>query len=345
MNTSENNSAGWDIGGAHIKLALLTDKNMRVFQWYCPLWRGIQELDKILQVALNEMKGEKFKHYVTMTGELVDCFSSKADGVRQIMNTFVNVMNSQNDIQFFTQQKMLNHKQAVDAFEAIASANWLASGMAIARVTDDALFIDMGSTTTDLLMIKNAQVKNFGNSDFERLRSGELVYTGVVRSCVNTISTHLLYRDELIPMMAEYFSNTADVYRILNLLPAHADLGETCDGSGKDINASVKRLARMIGVDVHANNPEDNQVWQAAAMHIAQQQKQMLARQVQKFFTEYGCEKKIVGAGVGRYLVKELALELAVEYVDFSDLVVGNKISVGAHAADCAPAVSLAMSD
>jgi probable H4MPT-linked C1 transfer pathway protein len=344
MNIHNQNQAGWDIGGAHVKLALLSNNKLHVYQWYCPLWRGIHELDNIFDVALLKMHGLTFSHNVTMTGELADCFESKADGVQQIVNAFTHKMTGQDDIRFFTKKQMLNAQQAVDAFQQIASANWLASGVAVSTVCDDGLFVDMGSTTTDLLMIKDKHVQNFADSDFGRLRSGELVYTGVVRSCVNTVCHQLSYRGELIPMMAEYFANTADVYRILNVLPAHADLGETCDGREKNVVASIKRLARMIGIDIESLTQEEILIWQTAAQYIAEQQKQMLRQQVQRFFYQHGCAKKIIGAGVGRFLVKELAHQLNVEYIDFSELLLGQLAHYDTHAADCAPAVSLAIS-
>lgn len=344
MNTINKNKAGWDIGGAHIKLALLIENRLQVFQWYCPLWRGIAELDKILHTALKEMKGLSFYHNVTMTGELADCFNSKADGVQQIVNKFTEVMTNHESIQFFTKKQLLNAPHAIQSFEQIASANWLASGIAVATVCDDALFIDMGSTTTDLLMIKSGYIQNFAHSDFGRLRTGELIYTGVVRTCVNTICRNMLYQSEMIPMMAEYFANTADVYRILEMLPTHADVGETCDGGAKDYASSVQRLGRMIGLDVTDINQEEKKRWKSSAAYIAEQQQIMLSQQVQRFFNEYQCAEKIIGAGVGRFLIKQLAQQLSVEYIDFSDLVLGDDIQYQPHAADCAPAVSLAMS-
>ena len=144
-------------------------------------------------------------------------------------------------------------------------------------------------------------------------------------------------------MMAEYFANTADVYRILKLLPTHADMGDSCDGGKKDIAHSIKRLARMIGVDVLQITEDEMKVWGDAAQYIAQQQKKMLAQQIKKFFSEHDCKRKIIGAGVGRFLVKELARELNVEYVDFIDLVSTKFMNTDEHAADCAPAVSLAL--
>jgi len=47
----------------------------------------------------------------------------------------------------------------------------------IAGQVGDALLVDIGSTTTDLVAVHNGRVQATGRSDFERLISGELVYT------------------------------------------------------------------------------------------------------------------------------------------------------------------------
>ena len=64
---------------------------------------------------------------------------------------------------------------------AIASANWHASAAFLAG-HGDALFIDIGSTTADLILLHQGQPAARGYSDAERLQHEELVYTGVVRT-------------------------------------------------------------------------------------------------------------------------------------------------------------------
>jgi (4-(4-[2-(gamma-L-glutamylamino)ethyl]phenoxymethyl)furan-2-yl)methanamine synthase len=66
----------------------------------------------------------------------------------------------------------------------IASANWFASVSLAARVARTALFVDMGSTTTDLVPIVDGAIAARAYTDAERLAAGELVYTGLVRSFV-----------------------------------------------------------------------------------------------------------------------------------------------------------------
>ena len=66
----------------------------------------------------------------------------------------------------------------------IASANWHASAALVALKLRDALFIDIGSTTTDIIPVVAGRVAAVGYSDAERLASGELVYTGMTRSFV-----------------------------------------------------------------------------------------------------------------------------------------------------------------
>ena len=79
---------GWDIGGAHLK-AVLLDANgnvLNIKQLPCPLWRGLQELDSAIQYMLKAFRvhADETLHAVTMTGELVDLFANRYEGVMAI---------------------------------------------------------------------------------------------------------------------------------------------------------------------------------------------------------------------------------------------------------------------
>lgn len=78
---------GWDVGGAHLKVALLNSdaEIVQVYQQPCPLWKGLSELESAISVILAELPTVEKKHVITMTGELVDFFSSRDDGVAQII--------------------------------------------------------------------------------------------------------------------------------------------------------------------------------------------------------------------------------------------------------------------
>ncbi len=327
--------AGWDIGGAHVKLAYIDNNTLCVQQWDCPLWKGINELVSVLKMALKNIPTHIKYHNVTMTGELVDIFTSRDQGVKEIMSVFLEQINLKNHVRFFSRDGLVDYKQALLNTESIASANWIASGRCVSKKNDNVVFVDIGSTTTDVLLIKDGLLKLNGLNDFERLRSSELVYTGVVRSCVNTLCQSIPYKGDLIPLMAEYFAMSADVYRILDWLPAHADYGNTMDGQPKDKASSMRRLARMIGENYRE---QDQQEWISVAQYIADKQVEMIKKSLLQYYQD---KLIIVGAGVGRFLVERIANTMSADYRDFTQYIIPEGMDFQANASDCAPAVAL----
>ena len=79
---------GWDIGGAHIKAAALDQSGcvVRVTQRHCPLWKGISRLKQDLKSIAAELNGSSARHAVTMTGELVDQFGDRREGILAILD-------------------------------------------------------------------------------------------------------------------------------------------------------------------------------------------------------------------------------------------------------------------
>jgi uncharacterized hydantoinase/oxoprolinase family protein len=148
-------------------------------------------------------------------------------------------------------------------------------------------------------------------------------------------------QDQEIGIMAEYFATMADVYRVTGELNELHDQTETADGAEKTIIASARRLSRMIGSDFF---PEELPRWRQFAENIRAQQLQKIQR---------GCEYRIqnaatlknnpmIGAGVGRFLIKQLAQLSGYPYLDFSDLFPASANQAGITIADCAPAVAVA---
>ncbi len=334
------NNAGWDIGGAHVKLAYVDNNKLCVHQWDCPLWKGADELVAVIQLALANIPKNIINHHVTMTGELVDIFISRDQGVKEIMRVLIEQISSIRNIKFFSREGLIDYEKVLLDTALVASANWIASGHCVSKKNENVIFVDMGSTTTDILSIEDGVLKLNGLTDFERLRSGELVYTGVVRSCVNTLCQKIPYKGDLIPLMAEYFSMSSDIYRILQWLPAHADYGSTMDGQPKDKISSMRRLARMIGEDYRE---EDEQEWIAVAQYVAEKQMKMIEENIKRILSSYEDKPIIVGAGVGRFLIEKIANRLSIDYQDFTQYVISDGISYNSNASDCAPAVALVL--
>src|SRR6185503_1671515 len=108
---------------------------------------------------------------------------------------------------WFTREK------AVEKSEAVASANWHATASLTARARQDALFIDMGSTTTDIIPIAGGKVVARGATDAARMQAGELVYTGATRTFLMAVTGRVPFKGAWVPVMAEYFGSMADAHR------------------------------------------------------------------------------------------------------------------------------------
>ena len=335
---------GWDIGGAHVKAALLdeTGQVLQVIQQPCPLWKGLFHLQSAIDAVLKAVAKVDVRHAVTMTGELVDCFDSREKGVEAIIRTMKAKLNSTDIVIFAGIRGFLRADEVgrADTMD-IASANWIASAQFAAKRQTRALFVDIGSTTTDILLIEDHALKAEGHTDYERLVSGELLYTGIIRTAVMAVAQRAVFNDKEMGLMSEYFATMADVYRVTGDLCECHDQSETADGGEKTPRASARRLSRMTGYEFSEN---DWPLWQAFAQELKCQQKQMIylacLKQMQRSAQPYSlC---LVGAGVGRFLVKELAGELQLDYVDFNRLFKQSSLVGGLNAADCAPAVSVA---
>jgi len=85
---------GWDIGGAHLKVALVDHhgKVIQAMQLPCALWRGRHELVTAMQQVLKILDVEPVLNVVTMTGELVDLFPNRQTGVIEIKDIVVRIL-------------------------------------------------------------------------------------------------------------------------------------------------------------------------------------------------------------------------------------------------------------
>jgi probable H4MPT-linked C1 transfer pathway protein len=341
---NQTNIIGWDIGGAHVKAAVINPAGeiLAVYQQPCPLWKGLDQLQSAVTRILQDASGSNDLHAVTMTGELVDLFEHREDGVKQIIRTMTTLLPQQRCLLFAGTEGFLDSDQVeASHYQAIASANWLASASFAAQKVGSGLFVDIGSTTTDILLLNEGKVLAQGYTDYQRLASQELIYTGIIRTAVMAVAQTARDQDQEIGLMAEYFATMADVYRVTGELNEHHDQCETADYAEKTITASARRLSRMIGSDFY---PEELPRWQQFAENIRAQQLQKIQRaceyRIQNVTTPQN--NPMIGAGVGRFLVKQLAQLSGCPYLDFSDLFPASANQAGLTAADCAPAVAVA---
>jgi len=333
---------GWDLGGVHVKAALVRDGRVAaVVQAPCRLWRGLPALDETL-AQLPDWTRHPADHVVTMTGELTDCFAGRTDGVRQISAWAAATLTGRVRI-YGGRSGLLAPEAAAAHAAAIASANWHATAALIGRHVADGLLVDIGSTTADLIPIAAGAPVAAGYSDAERLETGELVYTGVVRSHLVALADHAPFRGRRTGLMAETFATAADIHRILGDLPEGADQQHSVDLKGKSLPESETRLARIVGRDRDEGSAAE---WRALAAHFAERQLRLLHDAAALVLSQRPLPDgaPVVVCGAGRFLAERLAARLGRPAVAFTDLIAGRLAEAGADwASTCGPAVAVAL--
>jgi (4-(4-[2-(gamma-L-glutamylamino)ethyl]phenoxymethyl)furan-2-yl)methanamine synthase len=334
---------GWDIGGAHLKAALADKEGslMALRLESCELWKGLDRLEQAVRRILQSLPEQSYVHAVTMTGEMADLFSSRDAGVRKILATIQSLLPEQTILVYAGKQGFIPAETIQPAhYSAVASANWLASAGWAAQKLNNGLFVDIGSTTTDILLLKDGAVCPQGYTDYDRLISRTLVYTGIIRTPVMAIAQSAIDSGRDVGLMAEYFATMADVYRVTGELDERHDLCEAADGGAKSIACSARRLARMIGCDYSG---EEINRWQNFAEDLKNRQLALIRsaceRQCQNVSNAH---HPLIGAGVGRFLVRQLAARMQRPYIDFSDLFRTSDAEAALAPADCAPAAAVA---
>jgi (4-(4-[2-(gamma-L-glutamylamino)ethyl]phenoxymethyl)furan-2-yl)methanamine synthase len=328
---------GWDIGGAHLKAARVGHGHVEaVVQAATPLWLGLDSLHAAFD-ALRAELGPADRHVITMTGELCDAFPSRREGVAGLAAIAAHHLAPAAPSLYAGRAGFVELGEAASHAADIASANWRASAEMVALKLRDALFIDIGSTTTDIIPIVAGQVAAVGYSDAERLASGELIYTGLTRSFVMSLASRAPFRGAWTPLMNEYFASSADVRRILGDLPDGADKMATADGREKTVEASRARLARMIGREADEGGDSE---WAGLAAWFAEAQARQVtdAALLRLSRNDVAAAAPVVAAGVGEGLAAEAARRLGRPCLGFSSL-----IAAPAEASHCAPAVAVAL--
>ena len=331
---------GWDLGGAHVKLAVLDKRggSVRIEQVPCELWLGLDRLESALEHLLRGAPPDA-AHALTMSGELADIFPDRAQGVSAIVQTFVRAARAPEAL-LFAGTAFVGISDALSRWAEIASANWRATAQLVAKSLPQALVLDVGSTTTDIVVVSGGQVMARSPDDHGRLACEELLYTGVVRTPVMALATQVPFGGEWVGLMAEHFATAADIYRITGELEPAFDQARTADGGGRSRQESMRRLARMIGSDLeHA--PGD--AWERLARWLAHAQLQRVRHGCDRQLSRglIGPDAPIVGLGVGRFVAAKLAAALERPFVDFAELTgVAREHAVAADV--CGPALAVA---
>ena len=319
----KNNSMiiGVDVGGANTKIAT---SDGAVNSVYAPLWNN----KSILYDLLSEYASWSGLEAVgaVMTGELCDCFMTRREGVLYIKDVLSSVFK---DVKFFNTYCTFKDSTEVDKAPLFfASTNWLASSKLISEQYKDVIFVDLGSTTTDVIPIVGGEIKA-KRTDLKRLKNGELIYSGVRRTNVATVLKRIEL-DEECCLSSELFAITADAYLVLGYIKEEDYSCESPDSYAfkdreeveKSRESAMRRLSRVVCSDLEELG-EDNAVRIAAQIKRAQVDE--LAASLKRIKEKYRLEM-IVSAGIGDFIVKEAADSLNMPFLSLS-AIYGRKIA------------------
>jgi probable H4MPT-linked C1 transfer pathway protein len=332
---------GWDLGGANVKLASIEDGRVAsVVQIPCPILPERRKFDAAIEAAL-PLIALPALHAVTMTGELSDVFGDRTEGVAYLVDLMQQVTAGQPLLVYAGSAGSIGPEEAKGCPLEVASANWHATASLVARHHADALLVDAGTTTTDLIPIKAGQVAAQGATDADRLTEGELLYTGVVRTPVMAVAHSAPFKGRVQRIAAERFATMADVWRLAGDLPDDADPYPAADQRGKSPEESAARLARMLGRDASEAELAE---WIALARYFADCQLAEIEHTARGLAERDALPPSapVIGAGCGRFIAKQLAERLGCPYLDFADLIDAAP-EAREMAACCAPAVAVAL--
>ncbi|HET8948556.1 MAG TPA: hydantoinase/oxoprolinase family protein, partial [Candidatus Polarisedimenticolia bacterium] len=214
-------ATGWDIGGVHLKAAhlLRSGRHIRLLFREQPfeIWREPQRLAPTLR-RLGAHAGDAGAHAVTLTAELSDVFPGRAAGVRAVLAAVTEALDTTPFRVLDTQGALLPAAAARRAPLRVASANWMATALLAARHVRRGLLVDIGSTTTDIVPFAGGRPRPEGTEDRRRLMSGELVYSGVLRTPPAALAATVPLPGGPCRTIPEHFTQMGDVYVILGRL-------------------------------------------------------------------------------------------------------------------------------
>jgi probable H4MPT-linked C1 transfer pathway protein len=323
-----------DIGGANVKAA---DGKGYAQAYSFAMWRDSSRLAQQIRTAISE--APSCDHLaVTMTGELADCFESKESGVRFILQAVADGSDNRHTRVYLVDGRLVSPQVALSLPQLVAASNWHALARFAGRYAPQgsALLVDVGSTTCDVIPLRDGRPAAKGATDTQRLMTGELVYTGIERSPICAVVSAVPYRGQSCPVVQEVFATMRDAYMILDQIADDPANIQTSDGKPATRPYARLRLARMIAADSLEFNHRDAV---ALAQAAAEAQNSLLAAAIQQVSQGLPSPPAtVVLSGHGEFLAHEA---LARSQIDGKIVSLTNEL--GLAASRSAPAHALAV--
>jgi (4-(4-[2-(gamma-L-glutamylamino)ethyl]phenoxymethyl)furan-2-yl)methanamine synthase len=296
---------GLDVGGANTKAVWRDGDERRAISRPFEVWRDRDELARVLREVVADVAPEPVEAVaLTTTAELSDAFRTKREGVGFVLDAAEAALDGRLLLAFTTAGELVPLPEARARAHEVAAANWLASALAVAAMYPDALMIDVGSTTTDVVPIAAGRVVAAGRTDLDRLLAGELVYTGALRTNLAAIAPRVPVGGSSCPVASELFAISADVQLILGHLAPSAYTCPTPDGRPATVEFARERVARLVCADAEQIAAEEID---AIAQFLHTKQVSQIEAAVRRVRGRLEGESPVVPLGAGAFLAREAA--------------------------------------
>lgn len=299
-------SIGWDIGGVNVKVArVIGDRAEQALTEPLSIEHDGDRLPAVL-ARLGRDIGGGARHGVTMTAELSQRFHSKAEGVGFVLDALEQAFPGAAMLVLDTAGRFRDLAAARAHPLEVAASNWMATAMVMASEHPDVVLLDMGSTTTDIIPIESGEVLALGRTDPDRLASGELVYSGAVRTPVEALVRHVPWHGGIAAVAADDFAHTGDVHLWLSI--ARPD-----DTGSSQRDRAGERLARVVCAD---RSMLDDDGITAIASHVAEAQVTAIAAAIARVRARHPRLDRAVVLGLGAPIAMRAARAAGLQVID-----------------------------
>ena len=326
---------GWDIGGVNTKVACVVDGTIvaahtRPFE----IQRDPHTLAPLLSsLALVVGAMADDRHAVTMTAELSQIFRTKRDGVAFVLDALVAAFPAADIAIYTVDGRFLTPDDAYREPLAVAASNWAATARLIALDHPNAILIDIGTTTTDIIPIVDGNVVAIGSTDPARLASRELVYSGALRTAVEAIVRTVPLGDADASVSAESFALIGDVHLWRGSLAPDDYSVPTPDGRAPTRELAGERIARVVCAD---REMLDSNAISRIADAVAEAQCDQIADALARVRERHASLSTAVITGLGAFIAERAAKAAGLNVVSLAD-------TIGFDAARAAPAAAVAL--
>lgn len=327
---------GWDIGGVNTKVSRVSVDEGVVAVRSRPyeIQRDLNALPSLLNDLATEVGATPDDaHAVTMTAELSQAFRTKREGVGFILDGVVAAFPRSKIAVFATDGRWMTVESAREEPLAVAAANWVAAAHVVAAHVQDAILVDIGTTTTDIIPVDNGRVAAMGRTDPARLLSGELLYLGALRTPVEAIVHSVPLGSGWAGVSAEGFALAGDVHVWNGRLLTEQYTVTAPDGRPATRAYAGERLARIVCADREILDPP---ALDAIAAYVADAQVARTAEAIRRVHERHPHIETGVVAGLGAFIADAACQRAGLRVTPLAEL-------LGPAAAECAPAAAVAL--